>query len=84
MNNKLWFKAKSFGWGWQPITWQGWILTLLYIFAMFGYVLHANRYTHSSSDALFSIAIPFVALTVPLLIICYLKGEKPEWRWNGK
>lgn len=26
-----WFKAKPFGWGWTPATWQGWLIMVLYI-----------------------------------------------------
>lgn len=26
-----WFKAKPFGWGWTPVTWQGWLVILVYI-----------------------------------------------------
>lgn len=84
MDKKLWFREKSFGYGWYPISWQGWITTLIYAFAMTGYALEVNKHAHSNSDALFSVAIPFVVLTSLLLIICYLKGEKPEWRWGGK
>lgn len=35
--NKFWFRrrlglfSKDLGWGWTPISWQGWILTLLAI-----------------------------------------------------
>jgi len=25
-----WFKPKTFGWGLTPITWQGWIYTLIW------------------------------------------------------
>lgn len=26
-----WFKSKPFGWGWTPVTWQGWLIMVLYI-----------------------------------------------------
>lgn len=26
-DSRLWFKAKRFGWGWVPVTWEGWALT---------------------------------------------------------
>ena len=24
-----WFRRKRFGWGWTPISWEGWVVTLL-------------------------------------------------------
>ncbi len=23
-----WFGPKSFGWGWTPVTWEGWVVVL--------------------------------------------------------
>jgi len=27
--NQYWFKSKRFGWGFVPISWEGWIVTLM-------------------------------------------------------
>ncbi len=83
-NKKLWFRAKKFGWGWYPISWEGWLITILYVVAILQYVLQADNTEHSGSDALISIALPFIITTVFLLIICYAKGEKPKWNWSMK
>ncbi len=80
-NKNIWFKAKRFGWGWTPVTWQGWAITLLYAFALIQYAVQADM-EHSGSDALFKFAVPFVVLTIFLLVICYSRGEKPGWRWK--
>jgi len=82
-NKKLWFRAKRFGWGWQPISWQGWIITLIYVLGLLNYVLQASR-EHSGSDFLIYFAMRFVPLTIVFLFICYIEGEKPGWHWNGK
>lgn len=82
--NKLWFKAKMYGWGWQPTSWQGWGVLALYIVALWVNIRNVNMYTHSSSDVLVNAAIPFIINTVYLLIICYCKGERPRWRWGEK
>jgi len=31
MSQKPWFRARTgrFSWGWTPVTWQGWLVTLL-------------------------------------------------------
>ena len=51
MNNKLWFKAKMFGWGWYPITWQGWLITILYVISIINPAIQANK-QNSISDFL--------------------------------
>ncbi len=86
--NKLWFRAKNYGWGWYPITWQGWLVVLIYVF---GIVSHAFRTidkakTEGSSEKefLWSYLSGIFILTVIMIWICYKKGEKPEWRWGGK
>ncbi len=80
-SNNLWFKAKMFGWGWYPISWQGWVLTLLYVIGIAKFALQANK-QDSASDVLINFAIPFVIDTVFLLTICYIKGERPKWNWG--
>jgi hypothetical protein len=81
-NKKIWFKAKMYGWGWQPVTWQGWIITFLYTANILYFGKQSALSAHSGSDALLSFAIPFVVQTVFLLIICYARGERPRWRWG--
>lgn len=29
MNNGPWFRPRKFGVGWTPMTWEGWLVTLL-------------------------------------------------------
>ena len=82
MDKKLWFKAKCFGWGWYPSSWQGWAILLMYVFAVFTVARQVDSASHSSSDALFGFIPVVYILTVFLLIICYATGEKPRWRWG--
>lgn len=81
-NKKLWFKAKMWGWGWTPISWEGWVITILYVIAILQYAWKADRWAHSGSDALINFALPFIVTTIFLLIICYARGERPRWRWG--
>lgn len=82
--NKLWFRAKTFGWGWYPVSWEGWAVIALYIAAVGVHIRNIDIYIYSGNDILTSLTIPFVINTIFLLIICYCRGEKPRWRWNGK
>ena len=82
--NKLWFKAKNYGWGWYPVTWQGWLVVILYV----GLIVYRAKKVHLmfDTDSSFALRYFFEVLfaTITLLIICYLKGEKPRWRWGKK
>jgi uncharacterized integral membrane protein len=81
-NKKLWFKRKTYGWGWTPITWQGWLITLLYIVLLLIFVMTIDE-NSSSREVAFTFAIPIILITVTFIRICYAKGEKPRWQWGG-
>ena len=40
MSDKYWFEPKKIGWGWVPISFEGWLLiiVLLFVVLMSGYV----------------------------------------------
>ncbi len=79
---KLWFKAKNYGWGWYPSSWQGWLVIVAYTAALTTLFRDVDARSHSGSDTLYGMFIPAVALTAALLVICWCTGEKPEWRWG--
>ncbi len=81
-NNKLWFKAKMYGWGWQPTSWEGFVVVGLYVAALIQLFISINKMSHSGSDALINFALPFIVITIFFLIICYAKGERSRWRWG--
>jgi hypothetical protein len=68
MQKPLWFKAKQYGWGWYPCTWQGWTILVVYLVIL--YFIAQNL-----------LAVGF--LTTVLLLVCYFAGEKPRWRWGS-
>lgn len=82
MNNEsnYWFPAKRYGWGWGfPRTWQGWaVFVSFFVLLALGVVLFPPMAT----------VVPFLiystALSVILVVICYLKGEPPAWRWGKR
>lgn len=73
--NNLWFKAKRYGWGWYPITWQGWIVTLIFIFLIIFAPIKIE-------ERPFLFLIWFGLITLGLIIVCKSKGEQPRWRWG--
>lgn len=79
---KKWFRAKRFGWGWTPNTWQGWTVVGVWM-ALFLTATIAPQVilSDSASAAMWGIGAGF-ALTGALLIIAYRTGEPPAWHWG--
>ena len=76
-----WFKRKVFGWGWVPVTWAGWAVTIGYIVII---VLLASTLDGSSPprEFAFMFLLPFAILTATFFRVLYTKGEKPKWQWG--
>ncbi len=70
---KLFFKAKCYGWGWYPCSWEGWLILLIW-FLLFLFFIRGVE----ESLNLFFIFV----LTLLLILICWKTGEKPRWRWG--
>lgn len=74
MTNKLWFKAKTYGYGWTPVTWQGWLVVGIYLV----FVIWLST--------IFAPGIEYFGLmllaTIVLIWISAKKGEKARWRWG--
>lgn len=77
---KLWFPAKTHGWGWgPPVCWQGWVVLLIFIGLIAAApVLLPPQKSHVGYFAYVT------ALVCALIFICWKKGEKPKWRWGKK
>ncbi len=76
-----WFKAKLYGWGWTPVTWQGWAAIFIYLG---GLALISLGIDESSADRemLLRVGVPALLLTVALVYVLLKKGEKPRWQWG--
>jgi hypothetical protein len=78
LQKKFWFPAKTYGYGWGPPTcWQGWVVMAFYIALLVAnavlFVPHKNNVAFVGTAA---------ALTLGLIVIIWLKGEPPRWRWG--
>lgn len=75
-----WFPAKTYGWGWGiPTVWQGWVVLIAYMAGITAAIVFVRPEEHPTE--FFAI---LGALTVALLVVCWLKGEPPTWRWGRK
>ena len=82
--SKIWFKRKYFGWGWYPYSWEGWLT--IFVLAALNILIfrRVDLESNSSSDTLIKFFVQFILSIFILIFICYKKGEKPRWQWNGK
>ena len=79
---KYWFKAKRYGYGWYPATWQGWLILLVYIAIVALNFYRIDLVSHSASDVLINFISQTLILTIILIIVCAATGEKARWRWG--
>jgi len=80
-NSKLWFRAKTYGWGWTPSTWQGWFLVLIYLIQVIGLSIVAEQLFQTITGVIVYIIL-VANSTIGLIVISYKTGEKPRWRWG--
>lgn len=73
-----WFAPKAFGWGAVPVTWQGWVVTLVFIAAA---AMIAKTGEHRSPVWL-GLLVPVV---LGFIAICWAKTDGGwRWRWGGE
>ena len=76
-----WFKRKLFGWGWTPVTWQGWVVTLGFIALILGNGIRFEASGATDGDVLLFFG-ETVILIILLILIAWRTGEAPKWQWG--
>jgi hypothetical protein len=72
--SKAWFRKKSHGWGWQPDSWQGWMIVFsMVVFNIFNF-FRLNAMVSSVFDILPTFIIETILSIVVLIFICYKKS----------
>lgn len=78
----LYFKRKSYGYGWTPATWQGWGITVAY--AVILIVLSSSVDWNNQKEIMLMFVLPLIILTTAFIGIAYKTGEKPRWQWGNQ
>jgi len=78
-----WFRAKLYGWGWTPATWQGWAVTLLFLAYVISLAVGLSGHDPTPLELKFFFGKLIVAIII-IVIIGSLTGERPRWRWGLK
>ncbi len=82
---QYWFKRKVWGWGWTPATWQGWLVTVLYIVLITLFLIIREEAIPGNPDSgsnFLVLGLPIALLTALFFYIAYKTGEKPKWQWG--
>ena len=77
--DRYWFPAKRYGWGWGlPTRWEGWATLAGFVVSL---ALVFYFLPPASNLAVFVLSI--MVLTAVLMAVCWFKGEPPRWRCGG-
>jgi len=82
---KVWFKARSYGWGWTPVSWEGWAATAVSLLLIgLGVAVFILR-MRSGADirvTLIGFLLWNFAVAGALMAVAAVTGESPRWRWG--
>lgn len=81
---RYWFKAKRYGWGWTPASWQGWTILFIWVAVFAGFTAAFNVFMDFHWLAFVLASLVGLAWVAALVWISYKTGEKPAWRWGDK
>lgn len=77
-----WFKRKIYGWGWTPVKWQGWAVIVAFVAFIIWSGESIDGVTNPTQSQLITFYVKIVAAAILVILIGYLKGEKPKWQWG--
>jgi len=86
MSNEYWFKPKNYGYGFTPISWEGWIATLIFIVLLFisAYINNFDSPSLNSKGGL-RFLLDVIILTSLFSLVSKEKLDgKLGWHWGNK
>jgi len=83
---KFWFKRRRYGYGWIPVTWQGVITIIIFLFVViFSSIIllkDVEKNTYQPEASMFVLVLSIS--TFIFIEISYKMGPPPRWRWGSK
>lgn len=70
-----WFSAKHWT-CWHPRSWEGWVITLVYVFLVLLLFIKTEINSYSAIDTFLRLALPFILLSIIFIIICKKTSSK--------
>jgi hypothetical protein len=82
--SRYWFKPKRYGYGATPITWEGWVFTLLIVLIILGsgWLLLGFGAPRGTTAVWVWWAIVMVVLAVSVGVTIAKTGGGWRWRWG--
>lgn len=83
--HNYWFKRRRYGWGWIPVTWQGWLSLLVFVLVVINaaFLLPPKPERPTILNLVLFLLIVLSAILI-LAGVAYAKGPTPHWRWGKK
>lgn len=82
---KYWFKPKTYGYGLTPISWEGWVVTLIFV-GILVLAAYANQmFLYPRPEEVAGFVLDVTVFTTLFTLLC--KGKmngKLGWRWGKK
>ena len=84
--NRYWFKRRRYGYGWTPVTLQGWLVVVVAVIIILLAALVILPAKPAQLSLLQATIFSLVLLSVIMMLIgiSFMKGPSPRWRWGGK
>lgn len=84
-DKKYWMKRRRYGWGWTPVTWQGWLFMILQLGILFTAALQLPpKPVQPSTAQLARFLIIVVLVIISLVLVSSIAAPEPHWRWGKK
>lgn len=84
-SEKLWFKRRRYGWGWTPVTWQGWLCIVIFLAVVVSCVYTLPMKPQEPTAGQILLFFMYVGSAALILLgISYMKGPSPKFRWGKK
>lgn len=83
---KYWFKRRRYGYGWTPVSWQGWLTVVFFVGATIAlaFVVLPSKPQQPTSAEL-TVFLGGLALYIgAMVIVAVTEGPNPRWRWGKK
>lgn len=79
---QLWFARKRYGWGWTPVTWQGWAIIAAYVaIVVAGALLFLEGH---GAWGVVAFVVWTLGYTVWLVSLSWQHGPTPRWQWGAR
>jgi hypothetical protein len=83
-----WFKPRVYGFGWTPISWQGWASVSIYLIIniVAAYLLFSHQPSSNTLDWVKWLALGLFIFSSTLILvgISIARGGMPHWQWGEK